>query len=157
LLPLLLLPLLRQMEMFLIIALMMQCNTIKLLKGVRDFAAGGFEVGIQGDALHVARGDAQAFVHEDGGSVAFAEAVAKVHAGLVFAFFDVAEVDRVDAAAGVGDDWGFHVPEQGPRGWFEEGVGFDVAGAGAGAEAAELVFDEEFADERFAEAGARNS
>jgi hypothetical protein len=31
-------------------------------------------------------------------------------------------------------------------------VGFDVAGAGAGAEAPEFVFDEEFADEGFAEA-----
>ena len=42
--------------------------------------------------------------------------------------------------------------EEGPGGGAEEGVGFDVGGAGAGAEAAEFVFDEEFADEGFAEA-----
>ncbi len=37
--------------------------------------------------------------------------------------------------------------EEGPRGVAEEGMGFDVRGAGAGAETAEFVFDEEFADE----------
>ena len=34
----------------------------------------------------------------------------------------------------------------------EEGVGFHVGGAGAGADAAEFVFDEKFADEGFAKA-----
>ena len=34
----------------------------------------------------------------------------------------------------------------------EEGVGFYIRGAGAGADAAEFVFDEEFADQGFAEA-----
>ena len=45
--------------------------------------------------------------------------------------------------------------EEGPLGCAEEGVGFDVRGAGAGADAAELVFNEEFADEGFAEAVGR--
>jgi len=52
----------------------------------------------------------------------------------------------------VRDDGGLAVAEEGPGGGAEEGVGFDVGGAGAGAEAAEFVFDEEFADEGFAEA-----
>ncbi len=42
-----------------------------------------------------------------------------------------------------------------PLGVAEERVGFDVRGAGAGADAAEFVFDEQFADEGFAEAGFR--
>lgn len=43
--------------------------------------------------------------------------------------------------------------EEGPLGGAEERVGLHVRGAGAGADAAEFVFDEEFADEGFAEAG----
>lgn len=42
--------------------------------------------------------------------------------------------------------------DQGPLGGAEEGVRLDVGGAGAGAEAAVLVFDEELADEGLAEA-----
>ena len=42
--------------------------------------------------------------------------------------------------------------QEGPGGGAEEGVELDVGGAGAGAESAEFVFDEEFADEGFAEA-----
>jgi len=37
----------------------------------------------------------------------------------------------------------------------EEGVVFHVGGAGTGAETAVLVFDQEFADEGFAEAGVK--
>ena len=42
--------------------------------------------------------------------------------------------------------------EQGPLRCAEERVGFDVRGAGSGAETTHFVFDEEFADEGFAEA-----
>ena len=42
--------------------------------------------------------------------------------------------------------------EEGPLGRAEKGVGFHVRGAGAGADAPGFVFDEEFADEGFAEA-----
>lgn len=66
-------------------------------------------------------------------------------------FFDVAEVDGVDGAAGVRDHGRFHVAQQSPLRVAEEGVGFHIGGAGAGADAAEFVFDEEFADEGFAE------
>ena len=45
--------------------------------------------------------------------------------------------------------------EERPRGGAEESVRFDVRGAGAGAETAEFVFDEEFADEGFAETRVR--
>lgn len=47
--------------------------------------------------------------------------------------------------------------EESPLGIAEEGVGFDVGGTGAGADAPEFVFDEEFADEGFAEAGVGQS
>ena len=63
------------------------------------------------------------------------------------ALFDVSEVDGIEGAALMRDHGRFHVAEQGPLGGAEEGVGFDVGGAGAGADAAEFVFDEEFADE----------
>ena len=43
--------------------------------------------------------------------------------------------------------------QEGPLGGAKEGVCFYVGSAGAGADAAELVFYEEFADEGFAEAG----
>lgn len=43
--------------------------------------------------------------------------------------------------------------EEGPLGRAEEWVGFHVGRAGAGTDAANFVFDEEFADERLAEAG----
>lgn len=42
--------------------------------------------------------------------------------------------------------------EEGPLSGAEERVGFHIGCAGAGADAAELVFYEEFADERLAEA-----
>lgn len=45
----------------------------------------------------------------------------------------------------------FDVAEESPLGVAEKRMGFDVGGAGTGADAAELVFDEEFADERFTE------
>ena len=70
-------------------------------------------------------------------------------------FLDIAEVDRVDGAAGVRDHGGFHVAQEGPLRGAEEGVGFHIRGAGAGADAAEFVFDEEFANEGFAEARGR--
>lgn len=41
--------------------------------------------------------------------------------------------------------------EERPLGAAEKGMGFDVRCAGPGADAAEFVFDEEFADEGFAE------
>lgn len=69
------------------------------------------------------------------------------------ALLDVAEIDRVDGAPLVGDHGRFHVAQERPLRVAEERVGFDVRGAGAGADAAEFVFDEEFADEGFAEAG----
>jgi hypothetical protein len=43
------------------------------------------------------------------------------------------------------------VSQEGPLCGPEEGMGFDVAGAGAGTETAVFVFAEEFADEGFAE------
>lgn len=43
--------------------------------------------------------------------------------------------------------------EEGPLGRTEEWVGFHVGRAGAGTDAADFVFYEEFADERLAEAG----
>ncbi|KAK1089810.1 hypothetical protein LTR48_009546, partial [Friedmanniomyces endolithicus] len=51
-------------------------------------------------------------------------------------FLDVPEIHGVDSAALVRDDRWFHVAEESPGGGAEEGVGFDVRGAGAGAETA---------------------
>lgn len=136
----------RMMVMRRIVSVMMQRDAVELLEGIRDLAAGSREPGVERDALHLAGAHAEALV----GAAAGAEVDA-------LGLLDVAEIQGVDAAALVGDDGGFGVAQQGPGGGAEERVGFDVRGAGARAEAAELVFDEEFADEGFAEAGRRVS
>jgi hypothetical protein len=95
--------------MLLLFPIMMQRNTIKLLKRIRNFAPGSLQIRVERNTLHIARGHTQPFIHEDR---SFAmSAGTEIHGGLVFAFFDVAEVYRVDAAAGVGDDRGFHVAQ----------------------------------------------
>lgn len=132
----------RMVVMRRIVAIMMQRDAVELLERVRDLAAGRREPGVERDALHLAGAHAEALV----GAAAGAEVDA-------LGLLDVAEVEGVNAAALIGDDGGFGVAQQGPGGGAEEGVGFDVRGAGAGAETAELVFDEEFTDEGFAEAG----
>lgn len=43
--------------------------------------------------------------------------------------------------------------KESPLGSTEKGVGFDVGGAGSGADATVFFFDEEFANEGFAETG----
>jgi len=44
------------------------------------------------------------------------------------------------------------MPQEGPGCCAEEGVGLDVRGASARAEATQLVFDEQFTDQGFAKA-----
>ena len=105
----------------LLIPLMMQRNRVKLLKRIRNLAPRRLQPGIQRHTLHLRRGHLPALIlpHEKIAVVV----VAQVD-GL--RFFHVAEVDGVDAAALVGDYGWFGVPEQGPGGAAEEGVGFYV-------------------------------
>jgi len=114
-----------------LLPIMMQRHTIELLERIRDLRPGSRQAGVQGDAFDVAR------------------AGTHVHAR---ALFDVAEVDCVGGPALMGNHGRLHVSEQSPLGGAEEGVRFDVGGAGSGAEASCFVFDEEFADDGFAEA-----
>ncbi len=72
-------------------------------------------------------------------------------------FLDIPEIDSVNSAALVRYYGWFHVAEERPGGGAEESVGFDVRGASAGAETAEFVFYEEFADEGFAETEVRRT
>lgn len=67
-------------------------------------------------------------------------------------FLHIAEVDRVDASALVGDDRWFRMSEQSPGCLPEERMRLDVGSACARSESAQFVLDEEFADERFAQA-----
>jgi hypothetical protein len=68
------------------------------------------------------------------------------------AFFHVAEVNSVDPRPSlVREDGRLGVSKEGPLGGAEEGMSFYVGGASAGAEAAEFVFCEEFADGLLAE------
>ena len=129
---------------------MMQGNTIKLLKridlGTTTFPHRCREAAIQRDALDALEPAQQAAARRvlHLGRHAQIDALRLLH---------VAEVDRVEPGAALVRDHGrLRVSQEGPGGGAEEGVGFDVGGAGAGAEPAELVFDEEFADEGFAEA-----
>lgn len=117
--------------LLMLLPIMMQRNTIELLERIRDVRPGSRQARVQGDAFDVAR------------------AGTDVHAR---ALFDVAEVDCVGGPALMGNHGRLHVSEEGPLGGAEEGVRFDVRGAGSGAEASCFVFDEEFADDGFAEA-----
>jgi len=131
----------------LLIPLMMQRNAIKLLKRIRQLPPRRRQPRIQRHALHLTRTDIEPLVHTPD------SASAQIYAA---ALFDIAEVDRIDPAALVRDDGRFGMAEESPRGAAEEGVGFHVGGAGAGAESTEFVFDEEFANEGFAEAVSRS-
>lgn len=145
------------------ILLMMQRNTIKLLERIRELAARRSQTTIKRHALHLVTRQLPALILRlpvFATDLTLAPRAAGVTLALICGrgaaeidrvrFLDVAEVHRVDAAALVGHDGGFGVAEQGPGGLAEEGVRFDVGGAGAGAKAAELVLDEQFADEGFA-------
>lgn len=131
---------------------MMQRHTIELLKRIRQLPSRRRQARIQGHPPQLpvqrplARPDLER-ARRARPSSSFAVPVDTA------ALLDVAEIDRVDGAPLVGDHGRFHVAQERPLGVAEERVGFDVRGAGAGADAAEFVFDEQFADEGFAEAG----
>ena len=133
----------------------MQRHTIELLKRIRQLPARRRQPRIQGHPPQLpvqrplARPDPERARRARPSSSPFAVPVDTA------ALLDVAEIDRVDGAALVGHHGRFHVAQERPLGVAEERVGFDVRGAGAGADAAEFVFDEQFADEGFAEAGFR--
>ena len=68
------------------------------------------------------------------------------------ALLDIAEVDCVDTTALVRNHWRLAMPQQRPLCRTEEWVSLDVRGTGAGAESAQFILDQEFPDERFAQA-----
>jgi hypothetical protein len=126
-----------------IIAIMMQRNRIKLLKRIHN---------------RLIPGRPQPAIQRHSTSAAAASCLRLAGGGLLrgnvdaVALLNVAEVHRVDACASlVWEDGRFGVPEERPLRCAEEGVRFYVGGASAGAQAAEFVFCEEFADEEFAE------
>jgi hypothetical protein len=118
-----------------LIAVMMQRHTVKLLKRIRNLPAWRLQARIKRHTLHLGRRNLPSLI------LARRHRAVRVAQVYGLGFLDVAEVDRVDATALVGDDGGLGVPEESPGGVAEEGVGFYVGGAGAGAEAAEFVFD----------------
>lgn len=114
-----------------VLTIMMQRDAVKLLKRIRRLGARRREPAVQRHTLD------PPFCPGHGPGPANVDALA---------LLDVAEIDRVDAPALVRDDGRLHVPDQCPLRRAEEGVRLDVGRAGAGAEAAVFVFDEEFAD-----------
>jgi hypothetical protein len=128
-----------------ILAIMQQRYAVEFQKRICDLPTRGRQSRIQAHALQLRHWSLQAQPTE----------LIRHHpvAIAISAFFDVSEVDRVDCSALVGDHGGFHVAEEGPGDGFEERVAFDVGGTGTGAETAHLVFDEEFADDAFAQTG----
>jgi len=82
-----------------IISVMMQRDRVELFEGIGDFTTGRGEAAVKWDTFHLAGGKTEAFVRAGcGGGGAEVDRVR---------FFHVTEVDRVDAAALVGNDWGF--------------------------------------------------
>lgn len=96
-----------------LIPIMMQRNTIELLKRIRNLTPRRRQATIQRHALHLARRDCETLVL----------ALSKIH---TVALLHVSKVDCVNATALVGDDGRLGVAEQSPRGGAEEGVCFDV-------------------------------
>lgn len=103
-------------DMPMLIAIMMQCNAIELLKRICNFPARRVESTVERYTLHFARGYTPPFV------------LARHRRAEIdgMGFLNVAEVDGVDAATLVGNDGWFLVTEESPRGGAEEGMGFDV-------------------------------
>lgn len=96
--------------MMMLLPIMMQRNTVKLLKRIRNLRPGGRQAGVQGDALDVSRTGAD------------------IHAR---ALLDVTEIDGVRSTALMRDHGRLHVSEESPLGGAKEGVRFHVGGAGA--------------------------
>jgi hypothetical protein len=86
-----------------ILIIMMQGNTIKLLKRIDDLPGWRRKPRIHWYSLQLARADINACT-----------------------FLDVPEIDGIEGAALVGNHWWFHVAEESPLSGSEEGVGFDV-------------------------------
>lgn len=130
-----------------VIAFVMQRNTVELLERIRNLASRSLQSRIQRNAFHLACNNPKPLVRSPG--------MVSTHIDTV-AFFHIAEVDSIDASALIRNDWWFRVSEEGPRGLPEEGVSLDVRGTCAGSKPAKFVLDEKFADERLAEAGTQN-
>lgn len=105
------------------IALMMQRHTVELLKWIRNFTTRSRQATIQWHTLHLARRHLPAFVLAIRQPRRSRTRVTEVY-GL--RLLDVAEINRVDATALVGDDGRFAVAEQCPGSAAEEGMCLDV-------------------------------
>ena len=121
------LPMSTMHDQMLLLVVMMQRHTVELEKRIRNLPSWRRHSTIKRYALQFRR-----------------RRRTDIDAGTIF---DVSEIDRVDGPALVWDHGWFHVSEESPGDGFEEGVVLDVGGAGAGAETAHFVFDEEFADD----------
>ncbi len=96
--------------LMMLLPIMMQRNTIELLKRIRNLRPWSRQAGVQGNALDVSRTGTD------------------IHAR---ALLDVAEIDGVRGAALMRDHGRLHVPEESPLGGAEERVRLHVGGAGA--------------------------
>lgn len=65
--------------------------------------------------------------------------------------FHVTEVDSINAATGMGDDWRLHVSDKSPLRRAEEWMHLDIRGAGSGTQSSVFVLDQQLTDKRLAE------
>lgn len=126
-----------------VLPVVMQRDTVELLKRIRNFRPRSGQATVERHALDVAHGTPAAAVPVRRSGTANVDARA---------LFDVAEVDRVRGAALVRDHRRLHVSQQSPLRGAEESMVLDVGRAGAGAQTATFVFDEELADDGFTKA-----
>ena len=104
--------LIRMMLMVRFVAIVVQRHAVEFLEWISNLVSGRGEAGIQRYTLQLARA-----------------AVADID---TVRLFHVTEVQSVDTAALIGDDWRLRVAEQSPRGAAEERVALDVRCTGAG-------------------------
>lgn len=121
------------------VSVMVQSHAVELFEWICNLSTRRGESRIQWHALHLARAHAETLVR------AIAANIDTVR------FFDVAEIESVNAATLVGNDRRLRVAKKSPGGAAKEWVILHVRGSGARAETAQFIFDKKLTDERLAE------
>lgn len=107
-----------------VVAVVVQRDAVEVDKWIPNLDAGRVQATVKGHALEPGAADVDAL-----------------------ALLDVAEVDRVDPAAGMGHNGRLHVANESPLSGAEKGMGLDVRGSGSGPQPSILILDQEFPDQ----------
>lgn len=112
-----------------IVAIVVQSDAVKLLERIRNFAHGSCKTRVQGNTFYFRRANVNTLT-----------------------LLDISEVWRLDPMALMRDDGGLRVAQERPLGGAEERCSLNVRSASTGSESSSLVLDEQFANQRLAEA-----